>query len=60
MTNPETPAPQEPRDAATPRDRLLLALFWAWAAVLVVATLAHLFGWQGVLDVVDVKRWFDR
>ena len=42
------------------RDRVLLAAFWAWAAVLVVATLAQLFGWQGVLDVLDVKRWFAR
>ena len=43
-----------------PRDRILLVVFWAWALVLVVATLAQLFGWQGVLDVLDVKRWFSR
>lgn len=49
-----------PRPAATGRDKLLLGLFWAWALVLVVATLARLFGWTGVLEVLDVKRWFAR
>ena len=53
------PGPSPPRDT-TVRDRVLLAAFWAWAAVLVLATLAQLFGWQGVLDVLDVKRWFAR
>jgi len=49
----ETPGP-----AATTRDRMLLVAFWTWAAVLVLATMAQLFGWKGVLDVLDVKRWF--
>jgi hypothetical protein len=39
---------------------VLLVVFWLWAAVLVVATLAQLFGWSGVLDALDVKRWFAR
>jgi hypothetical protein len=51
----ETPGP-----ATTTKDRLLLVGFWTWAVVLVVATLAQLFGWKGVLDVLDVKRWFSR
>ena len=41
-------------------DRLLVAAFWIWAALLLLATLAHLFGWEGVLDLLDVKRWFSR
>lgn len=41
-------------------DRLLLIAFWAWAGLLVVATIAQLAGWQGVLDLLDVKRWFAR
>lgn len=67
MTEPTGPAADlrgdsrsDTRPATTARDRVLLAAFWAWAAVLVVATLAQLFGWQGVLDVLDVKRWFAR
>ena len=59
MTEPNDPS-AEPRAATTTRDRLLLAGFWTWACVLVLATLAQLFGWQGVLDLVDVKRWFAR
>lgn len=51
-------SPEEPSAPTTGRDRALLAFFWAWAAVLVLATLARLFGWQGVLEVLDVKRWF--
>jgi len=39
-------------------DKLLVSVFWVWAALLLVATLAQLFGWEGVLDVLDVKRWF--
>ena len=46
--------------AATARDRLLLALFWIWAALLLTGALAYLFGWDGVLDALDVKRWFAR
>ena len=41
-------------------DRLLLIGFWVWAGLLVVATVAQLAGWQGVLDLLDVKRWFAR
>ena len=59
MTEPNDPA-AETRPATTTRDRVLLVVFWAWAAVLVLATLAQLFHWQAVLDVVDVKRWFAR
>lgn len=56
-----TAAPAPAGEEAPPRgDRLLAALFWAWAAVLLLATLAQLFGWEGVLDVLDVKRWFAR
>lgn len=46
--------------AASRGEKALLAFFWVWATLLVVATLAHLFGWQGVLDALDVKRWFAR
>ena len=59
MTEPNDPV-TEPRPATTTRDRVLLVAFWCWAAVLVLATLAQLFHWQGVLDLVDVKRWFAR
>lgn len=54
--SPPVPAPSP----ASGGDRALLAFFWLWAAVLLVATLAQLFKWQGVLDVLDVKRWFAR
>jgi len=54
------PTANDPRPATTTRDRVLVAVFWGWAAVLVVATLAQLFKWQGVLDVLDVKNWFSR
>ena len=39
-------------------DQLLVIVFWVWAALLAVATLAQLFGWEQVLDLLDVKRWF--
>ena len=51
-------AAQDGPAKATTRDRVLLVVFWAWAAVLLVATLATLFGWDGVLAWLDVKRWF--
>jgi len=51
-------ASQDGPAAATTRDRVLLVVFWAWAAILVVATLAQLCGWDGLLDALDVKRWF--
>jgi hypothetical protein len=60
MSEPTEPAAGGSRPSTAPRDRVLVAVFWAWAAVLVVATLAQLFKWQGVLDVLDVKRWFAR
>ncbi|MCE9636070.1 MAG: hypothetical protein K8T90_10220 [Planctomycetes bacterium] len=56
-----SPADAASRDgpaAATSRDKLLLVLFWVWAAILLTATLAQLFGWEGLLDAMDVKRWF--
>ena len=53
-------APQEESAPLTLGDRLLVAGFWTWAALLLVVTLAHLFGWDGVLDALDVKRWFGR
>ncbi len=52
--NAEGDAPAAP----TRGDRALVIVFWLWAALLLVATLAQLFGWDGVLDVLDVKRWF--
>lgn len=45
---------------ATTGDRVLLACFWVWAALLLLATLAHLFGWDGVLNALDVKHWFSK
>ncbi len=57
---PPSPAPSPQAPAPGLRDRTLLVVFCAWAALLLVATLAQLFGWQGVLDVLDVKRWFGR
>jgi hypothetical protein len=57
--SPGDPVQDGPAAAAT-RDRVLLALFWLWAALLLTATLAQLFGWDGVLDALDVKRWFAR
>ncbi len=51
---PAAPAP------ATGRDRVLLVVFWAWAALLALLTLAQLLGWQGVIDAFDVKKWFAR
>jgi len=40
--------------------KALLVVFWIWAALLAVITVAQLFGLDGVLDVLDVKRWFAR
>ena len=63
----ETPTTADPAATAdgadtTPgasrADRVLVGVFWVWAGLLLVATLAQLFGWEGVLDVLDVKRWF--
>jgi hypothetical protein len=58
MSDPTEPASQPA--ATTSRDRVLLVVFWAWAAVLVVATIAQLFRIEPVLDVLDVKNWFAR
>ncbi len=52
--------PDSEKPATTRRDRVLVVAFWAWAALLVVATLAQLFGWKGVQEALDVKRWFQR
>jgi len=53
------PAPSEDDAVRTSNgDRVLVVVFWGWACLLLVATLAQLFGWDGVLDVLDVKRWF--
>ena len=60
MSEPSEPSASDPRPATTTRDRVLVAAFWAWAVVLVVATLAQLFKWKGVLDILDVKNWFSR
>jgi len=60
MTESQGDPVQDGPAAATTRDRVLLALFWLWAALLLVATLAQLFRWDGVLDALDVKRWFAR
>ena len=57
----ETPTGIAGGDAMTEAsrgDRILVVVFWVWAGLLLVATLAQLFGWEGVLDVLDVKRWF--
>ncbi len=45
---------------ATRGDRVLLAAFWLWTVLLVLAALAQIFQWDGVLDALDVKRWFAR
>lgn len=57
MSDPNEPASPP---AANPRDRVLLVFFWAWAAILVVATIGQLFRIEPILDVLDVKRWFAR
>lgn len=54
------PAATDGPAAATRGDRVLLAAFWVWAALLLTATAAQLFGWDPVLDALDVKRWFAR
>ncbi len=56
----EAPTSQAAPAAPTTGDRVLVVAFWAWAALLLLVTLAQLFGWDGVLDVLDVKRWFAR
>lgn len=65
MTDPSPrtdPAAGDGPAAATTRDRVLLAVFWLWAAILVVATVAQFLGPQGegILDALDAKRWFSR
>ena len=54
------PAPGAENDvpAVSRSDRVLVGVFWVWAGLLLVATLAQLLGWERVLDVLDVKRWF--
>ena len=47
-----------PTDGPSGTDRVLVAVFWLWAGLLLVATIAQLMGWEGVLDILDVKRWF--
>ena len=39
---------------------LLLAVFWAWAGLLALVTVAQLFEIESILNVLDVKRWFAR
>ena len=56
MDEPSPPAAPAP----TGRDRVLVTVFWVWAAVLVVATVGQLFRIQPILDVLDVKNWFAR
>ena len=61
---PSDPAQETAAESAPVADqeertgRLLLVVFWVWAALLLVATIAQLFGLDGILDVLDVKRWF--
>jgi hypothetical protein len=57
---PDSAPPNDGPAHATTRDRVLLAVFWIWAVLLLVATLAQLFGWEGLLDALDAKRWFAR
>lgn len=57
---PDAAPPQDGPAHATTRDRVLLGVFWAWAALLLLAVLAQLFGWEGLLDLLDPKRWFAR
>ena len=54
------PAAAEPADPDEGRGKILLVVFWAWAALLLVAAVAQLLGLESVLDVLDVKRWFAR
>jgi hypothetical protein len=44
--------------APTRGDLVLVVVFWVWAGLLALATLAQLLGWEQVLDRLDVKRWF--
>src|SRR5438045_1101602 len=44
------------KPAVTTKDKILVAAFWAWAVLLVVAPLAQLFHWKGVMGVFDVRR----
>lgn len=48
--------------SATTRDRVLLAAFWIWAGLLVLAAVAQFLGpkGEGILDALDAKRWFAR
>jgi hypothetical protein len=62
--SPAESVPTEHADETEPQpsrgDRVLVVVFWVWAALLLLATLAQLLGWEGVLDALDVKRWFAR
>ncbi len=73
MGDETTDTPPEPLRAASPdgaatsvdsappaTGKGLLIVFWIWAALLAVITVAQLLGLDGVLDVLDVKRWFTR
>lgn len=58
---PDAPA-EEPRTAPAPvptrADRLLLAAFAVYAALLLVAAYAQLTDDRGLLDLFDFRRWF--
>jgi hypothetical protein len=43
---------------STPRDRLWLALFGAYVALLVFATIGELLDIAWILDLVDLKKVF--
>lgn len=65
--NASAPAPESGADSATAsasagekQGRALLVVFWVWAGLLVVVTIAQLFDIRPVLDLLDVKRWFAR
>lgn len=57
----ETAAPADGPAHATRSDRILLAAFWVWAALLLVAAVCQLVGGDtanSILDALDAKRWF--
>ncbi len=41
-----------------PRDRLWLALFALYVAILVLATIGELFGIDAILNLFDLKKLF--
>jgi hypothetical protein len=47
-----------PRGPLTLREATVLSLAWGYAALVTLGCLAVLLGWTGLVDTLDVRRFF--